>query len=315
MMILVIGSAALRYYGIEVDRIRHDIDTIASVEAIAEHVRDEAHKEIRYTPDGDHILSKGPAPNEMNTLIWEYEIAWPESSGARLIEILEQHPELVEVEGSIGYSHPGVVLALKLSHRYKKNSPHFRKTMDDIIMLREMGFEVPKCLKGKKWFKKREKETYKYSHPKLMGVKKGEFFNDDGIDYVYDHDSIHAAVQHLDRPAYSFFQPEGEEVGTSKEAFFAQPLRIQLLAVLEESYVLSLERSIIPFNTFDDEEKCCRAFDMALMKVCSSITSGWFREFAWENFHLVEEMYDIEYVRRFQDRVAEGKVRPYVKEQ
>jgi hypothetical protein len=30
------------------------------------------------------------------------------------------------------------------------------------------------------------------------------------------------------------------------------------------------------------------------MKVCTSITSGWFREFAWENHDEVADMFDYE---------------------
>ena len=43
---------------------------------------------------------------------------------------------------------------------------------------------------------------------------------------------------------------------------------------------------------------------MALMKVCTSITSGWFREYAWENYDKVLDLYnelgEDDYVQRFQ---------------
>src|SRR5690606_9855394 len=131
------------------------------------------------------------------------------------------------------------------------------KTMRDIQMLRAKGYQVPKSLK--KWLKLREKETYSYKHPKLMGVTKGEFFSDDGIKYVYDHDSIHENVAIGEKPAYSYYQPDGEQIGASKEMFFRAPLATRLLGVLEESYVLSLERSIVPFNLKDDPAACRKA--------------------------------------------------------
>jgi hypothetical protein len=82
--------------------------------------------------------------------------------------------------------------------------------------------------------------------------------------------------------------------------------------VLEESYVLSLERAIVPFE-LTDYDKRKKAFDTALIKVCTSITSGWFRKFAWDNYDDVCALYDQEYVERFWREVEKGNVAPYVK--
>lgn len=310
-VIYVAGSDAARVFGYKVDRPSIDTDYICDKAAALAHlnlVKSEI-SDIKLDPSGNYIYAKTA------NMVLEFELAWSERSASSLIKILEENPALwsrVEGDGiEWRFLHPDVLLALKLTHRYKKNSPHFLKTMRDIQMFRAGGATVPSVLK--KWMKEREKETYNYKHPKLMGVKKGDFFNDDGINYVYDHDSIHEAIAVMGTPAYTRFQPEGEEVGTSKKAFFECPKSVQLLAVLEEAYVLSLERSIIPFGTKDDSEKCKYAFDVALSKVCTSITSGWFREFAWENFDLVNQLYDQEYVHRFYRAVEAGHVKPYIK--
>jgi hypothetical protein len=47
------------------------------------------------------------------------------------------------------------------------------------------------------------------------------------------------------------------------------------------------------------------------MKVCTSITSGWFREYAWENYHRVLQMYSDDFVVQFKQGLAEGKVKPF----
>lgn len=303
-MLLVVGSQALRAHNVEVVRTILDIDIIATKEDIGESLIDIKPIKVQVSEDANHIYAFTD-----DNLVHEYEVAWDDSTANELLEIIKENPHLAIESGGLHYAHPSVILALKLSHRYKKNSRHFRKTMHDIHMLRRLGYVVPKELK--QWFKRREKETYSYKHPKLMGVKKGEFFSDDGISYVYDHDSIHEAIAIGDLPAYTYYQPSTEQVGTSKKMFFSAPLATRLLGVLEESYVLSLERSIIPFGTKDDPEKCRAAFEMALEKVCTSITSGWFREFAWENFELVRQLYDPEYVQRFFEAVERGEVRPY----
>jgi hypothetical protein len=202
-----------------------------------------------------------------------------------------------------------VLLALKLSHRYKRNSPHFLKTMRDIQFLRKQGVTLGTELE--EWLPKREAETYTYAHPKL-DVSKAAFFDGDGVPYVYEHDSIHEAValiqvsekdftgtgtQWAPRPAYTYYA--GGPVWSSKEKFFRCSEQIRLYGVYEESCVLALERSQIPFPDASPR----KSFEYALMKVCTSITSGWFRQYAYENYDkvmaLYEELGEDDYIQRF----------------
>jgi hypothetical protein len=197
---------------------------------------------------------------------------------------------------------------MKESHKYKKDSPHFLKTLNDLRkMKREMGMSVQLLNDHRKQILKlREQETYTNSLPKLNQSKKS-FFTD-SVPYVYDHDSIHEVVKHLDKPAYSYYIEDGQEVKCSREKFEALPNIVQLYGVLEESYVLALERAVIPHGT--DPKK---AFDIALSKVCTSITSGWFREFAYENYHEVQAMYHKSFVDKFKIALDNSKIKPYVK--
>lgn len=202
-----------------------------------------------------------------------------------------------------------VLLLLKLSHRYRKNSPHFLKTMHDIHLLRRAGAVITPELEP--ILKLREKETYTYSHPKLNVTKK-EFFNGDDVPYVYDHDSIHQVVAFLDRPAYTYYMTDGEQVKASMDKFFEQPEHIKLLGVLEESLVLAAERSQIP-NDFKIPPRA--SFNLALEKVCTSITSGRFREFAYESYYIVQKMYDElcgdTWVDKVKDAITNDKLRPF----
>lgn len=191
---------------------------------------------------------------------------------------------------------------LKESHKYLKNSPHFLKTRSDIMKMRQHGCTIVDY----GVFLARQEQTYDYSHPKLNQDKKS-FFTDE-VDYVYDHDSIHEAMKHYERPAYTYYAVEGEEVLSSKEKFFAQFDPLRQMGVLEEAYVLALERSVIPYDTDPD-----KAFEMALMKICTSITSGWFREYAWENYDSVMMSYkwDWNYVERFKIALHSGNIKPF----
>lgn len=214
---------------------------------------------------------------------YEFEIAWEGTSGADLLSVFKED-----------HLCPSWQLAMKLSHRYLKNSPHFLKTMRDIQHLRKLC-ELDEV--QKEWLKKREIETYTYKHPRL-DVDKESFFKDDGIRYVYDHDSIHETQALLwsdngdtewPRPAYTFYMKDDSEVMTCKEKFFDVEERIRLYGVYEETCVLALERSQIPYEFKPDPRK---SFEKALMKVCTSITSGWFREYAWENYDKVIKLYE-----------------------
>ena len=161
----------------------------------------------------------------------------------------------------------------------------------------------------REWYKAREKETYWYKHPKLS-VGKDDFFKDDGIVYQYDHDSIHRSIMHLDKPAYEYYKPEDSEVLCSKELFFDSSNEVRLHGGLEEAYTLALERHQIP-KGFKPPARV--SFDIALMKVCTSITSGWFREWCWEHYDLISSNYDSTYVDKFKTALAEGKVKPFTK--
>ena len=182
---------------------------------------------------------------------------------------------------------------------------NFKKTLNYITLFRNIGAFVPERYKDA--LAKREKDTYTYSHPKL-NVSKKDFFTDT-IKYVYDHDTIHLAVKHLEYPAYEYYKEDKAEVNCSRDLFFSLDENTRLLGVLEESYVLALERSQIP-NNFNIEPK--KSFDIALSKVCTSITSGWFREYAYDNYDKVQSMYNDSYVSKFKDGLELGIVKPII---
>lgn len=244
----------------------------------------------------------------------EFEIAWPGSSAEDLhnlclIGMCDQHKGYVgdsNVAADCFVAPPSVLLLLKTSHRYLKNNPHFLKTMIDVRFLRQKESLDSPVLQT--ILKKREKETYVYKHPNLMQKKKGFF--DASVKYVYDHDTIHQAVKLLSQPAYEYYKSEDAEVFCSKEKFFAAPLDVRFAGVYEEACVLALERSQIPFKGKVTPKQ---SFMMALEKVCTSITSGFFREFAWENYDSIMTIYQYrgedDYVKRFEKGLAEGIVK------
>lgn len=296
---LIIGSVAMNHHFPDAGYVPKDTDIIGTM--------DEFRAWSRTFAKGDIILCKPLTATKMHVRNrhghnYEFDIAIPGDTNQFLLDYFD-------IEDDFTFAPPHVLLALKLSHRYKRNSPHFLKTMRDIQFLRGKGVKIGTELE--EWMPAREAETYTYAHPKL-DVSKQAFFDGDGVPYVYDHDSIHEAValteiqlgspaqpMVINRPAYTYYMKDGSEVMTSKEKFMSVPEHIRLYGVYEESCVLALERSQIPFP----EANPRKSFEYALMKVCTSITSGWFREYAWENYDKVLDIYEKEgedgYLKRF----------------
>lgn len=200
---------------------------------------------------------------------------------------------------------PDYSLMLKMSHRFLRNSRHFHKTRRDILFLERQGYTLPSF--AKTWLPIRESETYDYSHPSL-NQNKEDFFRDDF--YVYDHDTIHEAVALYGTPAYQKIKTG--EVKVSRELFERQSFDIQLATVYEESATLSLERWMIPNDMKSDP---VTGFKIALSKVCTSIASGWWREFAWRHYDDVIALYEslgtTKYVEDFERAKQNGILKPW----
>lgn len=242
-----------------------------------------------------------------NDDICEIDIAWEGTRAAGFLAFAKDNPQHFSLHDGLLVPSLDVLYALKMSHRFLKDSPHFIKTMADIHWLRHKGATINEDIHP--YYLKRMADTLSYAHPKL-NVSKDGFFDAEstGVPYIYDHDSIHEAVKTYGKPAYQFFKPEDSPVLCDKKMFFAEKQEIQLAAVAEEAYVLALERSLIPYP---DGKTPKEAFDMALMKVCTSITSGWFREFAWEHYFQVQSIYDEGYRRKFYRALGAGIVQPF----
>lgn len=107
-------------------------------------------------------------------------------------------------------------------------------------------------------------------------------------------------------PAYTRYQKDGQEVQCDKNKFFNCAREIQLAGVVEEAAVLAIERSLVPHpNVWTPHF----AWKFALAKVCTSITSGWFREFAYENALDILKLYPVDYWDKFQKDVESGLVK------
>lgn len=237
----------------------------------------------------------------------EFEIFQPGASNEMFAELVDEDENTIETSfGKV--PNLNLLFTLKSSHKYLKDSPHFWKNLKDYHRMKSIGAEIlPEYMD---FFKLREKETYaKQKHPSLM-QSKDDFFKDDGIQYVYDHDDIHESVKHLEKPAYRYYMKDGSEVFSDKKKFFACSRETQLYGVVEEAATLAIERSLVPHPGVMTAQQ---AWGFAFSKVLTSITSGWFREFGYENAFDVLKLYPTKYWDKFQKDVEAGSVRLFKK--
>lgn len=153
------------------------------------------------------------------------------------------------------------------------------------------------------------------------GTKKADFFSQylDKITYFFEHDSVHEVVTRTMHgrtvPLYVGMLADGEEVKCDRLKWEAFSHSDKIKDVLEECYVIALERGVVPgifggagFKRYDD------AFMWAFMRVGTNLTKGWFREFA--NSHYEEVMnafYDANrrndnYATKFLEAVDKGEI-------
>ena len=299
---ILIGSRALAQH-IDIGRDFNDTDIVGTYEEVVAYVK--ACKARAYYPikEGRKMFIK-----DTYGYIVEADIAWEGSVEEKLLDFIMADSGTVYRE-DIGMYVPSlnVLYMLKLSHRYLKDSPFFLKTMRDIQLMRKHGAMLQDS--HKEFYEQRMKDTYVYGLPKL-NVTKDAFFDEvaTGVVYKFDHDSIHMAVKHLDKPAYQYYS--GGEVWSDMRMFKTLPESIKLFGVLEEALTLAAERSQLAFPDRDIDPKW--SFDKALEKVCTSITSGEFRRYAWEAYDKVQALYGevgYDYMERVRKGIESGTVK------
>lgn len=301
---ILIGSRALvlRAPGL-LDRKPLDYDFIASKEEAESFIEKNSDKiKINERLDFEKkIIVKGDS-------IIEFELIKPDSSNEMAQDLINNDKETVNLQfGGMPMQVPSLdmLYTIKSSHKYLKNSDHFWKNAMDYHRMKAVGAKIRPEFKD--FHSLREKETYTYKHPKL-NQSKSSFFADGSLLYKYDHDSIHVAVKNLDKPAYRYYMKDGEEVQCDRAKFDALPENIKMLGVQEESAVLAIERSLVPHPGVWSPKQ---AWHFALSKVCTSITSGWFRAFAYENLFKILKIYPENYFEKFQSALADGIVKAF----
>lgn len=159
--------------------------------------------------------------------------------------------------------------------------------------------------------KETEKRLGKLRTPSLNKSVKDFFGQSEGyVQSYFIHDDIHQVMAHYDAPLYERMQNETDSAKCDKMSWFKFSYEDKCKCVLEEAYVIALERKILPMmfgggKGYTSQE----AFDWALMRICTTLCSGWFREFATVNYFTIKDKMNINYVEKFLESYEKGYIR------
>lgn len=305
---LIIGSTALKEglkkYGLELGRDPQDLDFICS--------RDEM---VNYCNSRDVPMTKLAEYKYQTQLLngtyVEFELLEYSISGRLYLDYIlkyKQYTSAVDDNCFFIYAPLEVMLSIKRSHRHypRKFDKHIR---DYSRIKRIMPVDI---LDGITKIREQEtKEQYGVLKTPSLNKSAKDFFNDKVSNRVFIHDEIHKIMAyHDDTPMYKLYSLGDGTVKCSKEKFFELGQNQRMMGVLEEAYVIALERVLIPIlyqgGPLSTPEK---AFKWALMRICTTLTSGWFRDFATENYVEIYDFYDRNYADKFFDAVDTGRIK------
>lgn len=183
--------------------------------------------------------------------------------------------------------HAGLSLSLKKSHLHVPLKS-WRKHMEDYHWLKSrfleegMSLETPETWKSTfKLLRKEAEGRIKGKGSPSLNMPKEEFFGRSvGVDYKFDHDEVHAATAfNKGRPHYTRMQHDPSLAKCDKDLWEEFTHQEKVETVQEEAAVISIERKVLPgLMSFEE------GFEWAIMRICTTLTSGWFRRFAIENW-------------------------------
>lgn len=311
--IIVVGSKAMQHHFPDFPRRPRDHDVICTRELFDATVKDD----LKNDPTSIELYQlneeKGCAIIKWRGIPTKVEYLF--SNGVRSFELI-----LSQLSGDQQYCSPEILYSLKKAHIHFPIQ--FEKHIQDLSFLRSKlrelkGISVEDDLGAvsdlldtypaltEMHFKETEKRLGKLRTPNMKGENKEKFFgkSKNFVKSFYVHDDMHKAVaeMHSGSPIYESILKEGKEVETDENLWRKLTVQEKIWCVLEEVYVIALERKILP-DLFENRILSYShkaAFNWALMRVCTTLCDGFFREFAVRAYEQIQVQYNPNYVELF----------------
>jgi hypothetical protein len=301
---IIVGSTALaehcRFLGIPFRR-PQDLDIMCTEKDMLDFC--DRHDLYIDEKNGSHYLVYDPP----GFRAIEFQVAEESPATAAYIAGRKESNSAIEVYGEpIALASVDMLYSLKRSHRFLAR--HWEKHIRDYHLLKSLvgGVDsMPEITKLK------SDETKHTKHSPSLNKSKDEFFKDDVSNHTFEHDEIHHVMAHREWPMFMYIADSSSgTVKSSKEKFFALTYEQQIQCVLEEAYVIALERGILPLlyegKKLADPKS---AFQWSMMRICTTLTSGYFRDFAVEHYPDICTKYNPNYVDKFLKAVDNGYIK------
>lgn len=305
---ILVGSTALRFqlaklgtgFPFKRDETNSDLDFFANGGEAYEFVRKTEMRVMKNT--GRKVVGRLPDGKYV-----EIEIAHGDSARLYLMwaELFGRLDKTTMYGTEVEVASLEMLYSVKKSHRHSPRN--FHKHVKDYNFLRALvGKDVmPKITELRQ---KETKERDKLKTPSLA-KSKDDFFDDRVSNRTFIHDEIHEVMAFGARPMFEKIRISAEGVACSRDKWEALWTDNKRQCVQEEAYVIALERGIIPMLFENGPVRTpAAAYEWAVMRICTTLTSGWFREWALEHYTEIMNHYDSKYVDKFLKAVEDGKI-------
>ena len=302
---LVVGSKALNYHFPDLKREVKDIDIIGTKDDIKYLIKTLNPEKVL---DNHNITTLLNIQNQ-NEFFNTKNVEVLNSDNSEALTEYVKYETNVNLGGGLRYASPEVLLSLKKSHIHFPIK--FQKHIKDYNLLLDFLKEDKLANITKINFKETELRFGKLKTPSLKKSTRKFFDQSEGyLKYFYVHDDIHQVMAHYDRPIYEDMQTTSESAWCQKELWDNFSFEKKAKCVLEEAYVIALERKIIPMlNGVSDVVSSKNALEWSLMRICTTLCSGWFRQFAADNYSRICEYVNHQYVQKFLEAEQMGKIK------
>jgi len=289
-MILIGSRAAIARYG-TFAREPNDWDIIASLDEL-NHWQSVNRNQIEYlhpnkdgtkyrcrTKSGDAIEFEIMDFRSSSRYLWDHIIR--SGTGVKTVCAFNEYLRVPSIK---------ILYLIKRSHIYWP--VHWEKNITDLHWL-DLRFPRPHeyDFHEQRFFELRFQETAEKFGNKKMNLNQtnDEFFAKSAkfVGRVLPHDRIHEILKIFDAPVHTMAKQDQSKALMDKDLFFKLSDQYQIAAIKEEAMVIGTERVLMPKffrHEHIDMDDIRAAYFYGLKRVSTTLTSGWFREFAIDNW-------------------------------
>lgn len=214
------------------------------------------------------------------------------------------------------------LMAIKKSHLYYRHN--WYKHIEDYHYLKGKDTKLDSTLLKALELRQKERSIRETTQRTVnLNASNDEFFrkSDKAVRRKFVHDDLHLAIAFYDRPIFESIKTNPTKALVDESLFNNLDHLDKCRLVVEEACVIGLERIIIPqwynshllslagINTNESYKSLdAHAYKYAIMRICTDLTKGWFREFAVENYNIILKMRP-DYVGLWLKAFKDGKIK------